>query len=611
MASSDDWETAKERVRDRVDFVGLVEEYVTLEERGKGYWGLCPFHTEDTPSFSVTPSMGIYKCFGCGAGGDVFDFYMEIESCDFKEALRRLADRVDVELPSSSGSGDDSRVPDRKQRLRDVTEYAADRYREAFRSEVGESARNYMKNRGYEDETLETFGIGFAPDGWRNLTKALKRDGYDLEDALEAGVVRRNDSGRVYDAFRGRIIFPIEDRSGNVVAFGGRILDPEDEESPKYLNSTDTPIFHKRQLLYGFPQARSSIRETGRCLLMEGYTDVMMCHQEGFESAVATLGTALTEQHVQQIKRTTDEVVLVYDGDRSGRRAARKGGEIALKNGLEVSVVIMPGETDPDDLLTEEPEAFRSYLEDRKDFLEFFMDWMVEEHSLDSASDKEEILREFYPLLKGISSAIQRGETLAWLAERLRLSEDVVRKVLNRFGSSRNKRRNSDRDEEAEATIKTETGELIEEIFFRSLAQHPESFEEVLDLLSVKDFEAKANRRLMNALVDLRQSEQSFDGENWMEFVDDELSGYLAGLLSWNEASHLAEGTDPVEIAKKIERLDSARRERTELLRELNEQDETNGPGELDEAKKALLEEVSNLKSRENSSDEEERTQDE
>jgi DNA primase len=597
MASSSDWETAKERIRDRIDFVGLVEEYVTLEERGKGYWGLCPFHTEDTPSFSVTPSMGIYKCFGCGAGGDVFDFFMKIENCEFKEALRRLADRADVDLPSGGSSESSSR----DDRLRAVTNYAAERYREAFWSEVGKPARRYMNDRGYTEETLEEFDVGFAPEGWRNLVKALKRDDYDLEDARDAGLVRTSDSGRVYDAFRGRVMFPIKNRGGDVVAFGGRILDPEDEESPKYLNSQDTPIFHKRQLLYGFSQARSAIRDSGRCLLMEGYTDVMMCHQEDFKSAVATLGTALTEQHVQRIKRTTDEVVLVYDGDRSGRQAARDGGEIALEHGLDVTVALLPEGRDPADLLTNPDESFESYLDERQPFLDFFMDWMIEEHSLDSASDKESILREFYPLLKSISSQLERNETVGWLADRLKLREEVVRGVLRKIASSGSNQSRGDRSTE-ERDVKTKTGEQIEEIFFQSLVLHPERFEEAVEILNVKDFAAEANQDLMRGLKQLHQSDRDFGGENWMDCVDEEYQSYLAGLLSYNEESRLAEGTDPVNIARKMKRLDSAQRERVELMRELAKQERNEGAGELDEAKKVMLEEAENLKFREQSS---------
>jgi DNA primase len=598
MSSTNDWEDAKERVRDRIDFVGLVEEYVNLEERGKGYWGLCPFHTEDTPSFSVTPSMGIFKCFGCGEGGDVFDFYMEIENCDFKEALRRLAERVDVDLPS----GTDEETSNRRSRLREISNYAAKCFRGAFWGDPGKQAREYMSDRGYDRETLEAFDVGYAPDGWQNLIKALKRDGYDLEEARDVGLIRTSDNGRPYDAFRNRIMFPIRDLSGDVVAFGGRILNGDDD-TPKYVNSTDSPIFHKRQILYGFPKARNSIRESGRCLLVEGYTDVMKCHQEGFSSAVATLGTALTEQHVQQVKRNTNELVLVYDGDVSGRQAARDGGEIAIQQGLDVSVLLMPEDEDPADVLSDSPESFRERLADRQSFMTFLFDWMVEEHSLEDAGSKETILKEFYPVLTAIDSEVEREETLGWLAEELGLREEVARNTLRKFhdqNRSSSSRPESDEEQTSES-MKRQTGELIEEIFFRSLVHHSENFEEAMTVLVPSDFVSETHQDLLRSLKELAESERGFSGENWMEFVDDRHSSYLAGLLSHNEESRLAEGTDPVEIANKIKTLDSAKRERAALLRELAEQDSESDPGTLDDAKKGLLKEVMNLKTREGS----------
>lgn len=599
MPSVDDWETAKETVRERLDFVGLVEEYVTLEERGKGYWGLCPFHSEDTPSFQVTPSMGIYKCFGCGQGGDVFDFYMEIENCDFNEALRRLAERVDVELPST---GADSGENSLRNRLFDVNDYAAEKYSSVFWDDVGDEARDYMLDRGYTEETLEQFDVGYAPEGWRNLTKALNRDGYDLKDAFKAGLIRKSDSGdNVYDTFRNRVVFPIRNLSGYVVAFGGRTLEGSDAETPKYVNSPESPIFQKRETLYGLTQARSTIRETGRCLMMEGYTDVMMCHQEGYESAVATLGTALTENHAQTLKRYLDEVVLIYDGDQSGQRAARRGGRIALDNGLKATVIILPGEKDPADILQEGPERFEELLETRRSYLDVLFDWLCEEHSLDNAESKERILEEFAPLIQGISSRVRREEKIGWLADRIGLRESLVRQTLQDQSSSQSRSRPSARNGRDTNNVKTGSGELIEEVFFRSLVSNPERFEESLNQINVKDFAAEANKSLMRALLQIRESAERFSPENWLDRLSEDQRRYLAGILSQNDDSRLAEGLDPVEVARKLKTLDSAAREMDELSRELAQQDDRNGPGEFDESKKVLLKEVMNLKAQEES----------
>ncbi|MFB6346009.1 MAG: DNA primase [bacterium] len=600
MPAVDDWETAKETVRERIDFVGLVEEYVTLEERGQGYWGLCPFHSEDTPSFSVTPSMGIYKCFGCGAGGDVFDFYMEIESCDFSDALRRLADRVGVELPSS---GEESSEDSLSNKLFDVNEYACEKYREAFNGEVGQQARSYMLDRGYTEETLDKFDVGYAPEGWRNLTKALKRDGYDLTNAFKAGLIRKSDDGsNIYDTFRDRVIFPIRNLSGYVVAFGGRILDGSDQDSPKYVNSPESPIFQKRETLYGLTQARSSIRETGRCLMMEGYTDVMMCHQEGYDTAVATLGTALTEHHAQVLKRYLDEIVLIYDGDESGQRAAKRGGRIALEEGIKTSVIILSEDQDPADLLQESPDRFQELLDNRRSYLTVLFDWLVEAYSLDDAASKEKIMEEFTPLVRSISSRVKREETISWLAEKLELRESLVRKSLQDQDSSSSKKPGSQTRPTASHdnnSVKGGSGELIEEVFFRCLVFNPDVFEDVMDLINVKDFAAETNKELMRALVEIRENGEQFTPENWLDHIPEDKRRYLAGILSQNDESRLARGLDPLEVARKLKTLDSAERELQELSRELAQQDDRNGPGEFDESKKVLLKEVMNLKAQE------------
>lgn len=578
MSGSAEWERVREEIRSRVDFVSLAEDYVTLEQRGKSHWGLCPFHAEDTPSFAVTPEMGIFKCFGCGEGGDVYDFVMAVEGCDFMGALRMLGERVGVELPGSGARGPDGDGP--RQRMLSLNQDAAERYVECFWSERGRKARRYLLERGYEEELLREFEVGYSPDEWEYLTGIVREGEHDLEDALELGLVGENDDGGYYDRFYDRVMFPIHNLGGRVIGFGGRRLS-EDVDAPKYFNSPESPVFRKREFLYGLPQARRAVRESGRCLLMEGYTDVLRCHQEGFEHAVATLGTALTEEHVTVLKRYTEEVVLVYDGDEAGIRAARRGGRVALEGGLEASVVLLPAGRDPDDLLREDPAVFRDHLEEREPYLRALFDWLAEETDPGTARGKETILKGLVPLIANLSTEVRRREAVAWLASRLSVEESLVYDLLSG-------RRGDPDDGSVRDRLKRQGSQTIEEVFFRSLAFHPEAFEEALERVEAEDFSDPRSRHLLEALEELRRDEVDFSPEAWMDRLSGEASEYLAGLLSWSDESRFASGIDPLKVAEKL-RVDASRRERGRLARTLSERDSGTEAGRLSEEKKELL----------------------
>ncbi len=577
MSESSRWERAREEVRSRVDFVALVEDYVTLEQRGKSHWGLCPFHAEDTPSFAVTPEMGIFKCFGCGEGGDVYDFVMAIEGCDFVEALRMLGERVGVELPDSGTKSPDEDDP--RGRVLSLNRAAADRYEECLWGERGRDARGYLLERGYDEAVLREFEVGYSPDEWEFFTGVVRGGEHELEDALRVGLVGENDDGGYYDRFYDRIMFPIHNLSGRVIGFGGRRLS-DDADAPKYFNSPESPVFKKRESLYGLPQARRAVRESGRCLLMEGYTDVLRCHQEGFEHAVATLGTALTEEHVGVLKRYTEEIVLVYDGDEAGIRAARRGGRVAVEGGLEASVVLLPPGRDPDDLLREDVSVFREHLEERTSYLRALFEWLTGENDPGTAGGKETILKALVPLIASLPTEVRRREAVGWLASRLSVEESLIYDLLSG--------RSAGPEGSVRDRLKRQGSQTIEEVFFRSLAYQPDRFEEALDRVEVEDFSDPRSRRLLEALGDLRRDDAAFSPEAWMDRLSGETAEYLAGLLSWDDESRFASGIDPVEVAKKL-RVDASRRERGQLARTLSERDSGTEAGQLNEEKKELL----------------------
>lgn len=334
----------REAIRDRIDLVELVSEYVRLERAGKNFKGLCPFHTEKTPSFFVSPLLNRFHCFGCGASGDAFAFVMRIEGLSFREAMRRLAERAGIELREESLP---QAAPDELDRLRRLVYAANFFYRQCLRR--APRAQQYLAQRGLTPETIEAFELGYAPDGWDHLLHFLQRHNFSLADAERAGLLKaRDDNSGYYDRFRNRITFPIHDASGRVVAFGARTLG---DEEPKYLNSPETPLFEKRHTFYGWHFARGEILRQKTALIVEGYLDLIMLHQYGFTHSLATLGTAFTEEHATRLKRLVERVYLIFDSDAAGVRATLRAGEVLAQAGIPALVVRLPRGDDPDSLL--------------------------------------------------------------------------------------------------------------------------------------------------------------------------------------------------------------------------------------------------------------------
>lgn len=370
-----------QEVRDRVDIVDLIGRYVELRKTGRNYVGLCPFHQEKSPSFNVNPALRGYKCFGCGAGGDGIRFVMEIEGKGFIEAIRKLAEMSEVSLPASVGRG--SSGPDRSERddAYAVMRAATELYREfLIKAPEGEAGRAYLATRGITGEMAESFRLGYAPApteaGWDTLSRALQKQGLSLEMAQKLGLLRKSERrGSTYDSFRGRLMFPVIQPGGEVIAFSGRVVPPHDEASdgsppPKYVNSSESFLFHKGNSLFGLAVARPAIRAQARAILVEGNVDVVMLHQRGHQETVAPLGTALTEHQARLLARFTSQVVMCFDGDKAGRKAAGSALPLLLDQDLDVRLVLLPEGEDPDSLGA---ERFANLLADARSALEVAM----------------------------------------------------------------------------------------------------------------------------------------------------------------------------------------------------------------------------------------------
>lgn len=355
----------KERIVEMNDIVDVVGERVALKRQGRGFVGLCPFHEDHNPSMTVNPAMKIFKCWSCGAGGDVIRFIERFHHMDFKQALRLLAERVGIRVEERGGAESSEAVA----LLRRTMDWAKAFFRRQFEGPAGAVARDYCARRGITRETIERFELGFAPDGWTALTEAAARSGVPANGLQLAQLTLTSDKGRVFDRFRNRLIFPIQDAQGRCVAFGGRTLG---DDSAKYLNSPETPLFSKSRILFGFDKARPTIGEKREVIVVEGYIDAIMLHQAGVTNVVATLGTALTESHVKLVKHLVDRVFICFDGDEAGERAADRALEATLRHGLEVRVVILPSGQDPADcILAHGAEGFTTNLHSAQDALEF------------------------------------------------------------------------------------------------------------------------------------------------------------------------------------------------------------------------------------------------
>ena len=418
-----------QRIRDATDIVDLISEHVQLVKKGRNYSGLCPFHDEKTPSFSVDPDRQFYHCFGCGVGGNVFKFIQEIDRVTFVEAVKFLAERTGIALPERSGpSREEAAADDELYRANDLAQKYF--HHLLLNDDVGASARTYLQARGLAGDTIEHFGLGYAPSEWDALLKVAGRRGLSPQILERAGLAlpRSTGSGH-YDRFRDRIAFPIANLSNRTIAFGARALQPDQE--PKYLNSPETSIYQKGRVLYGLSETRDVIRRQDAVLVVEGYMDLISLAQIGIQHVVATSGTALTEDHCRLLARFARQVVLLFDGDAAGSTAAMRALEVLLSTGLDVRVVSLPSEHDPDTFVQKHgPDALLKRAENAQSVLDFYLEQLAQQYDLSSVEGKGRAVETFKPLIAKLSKpqeAVRRDLLLREVAQRLSVDEQALR----------------------------------------------------------------------------------------------------------------------------------------------------------------------------------------
>ena len=417
-----------EAVMARLDIVDVVGSYVTLRRQGRNLLGLCPFHNEKTPSFSVAPDKQIFYCFGCHKGGNALKFLMEIEGLGFQEAVERAAGLVGLEMPQEQMSPQENQAMQRRRQYFRMTEAAAGFYQQALWSEAGREARDYLARRGISAEVAKSFRLGLA-EGWDGAVRRLLAAGWQLADIEETGLVSRNTrregQNSFFDKFHHRLIFPILDYKGQTVAFGGRILG---DGQPKYLNSPETAYFHKSQNLYGLYQAASAIRREDEAVLMEGYMDVIAAHQAGVNTAVASLGTAFNAEHARLLRRYTTRVLLAYDGDSAGMNAADKAIDILREAGFGVRLLQIPDGMDPDDFLRQYGKAGWDKLVAARaqDFWQYRLGRALRGNDVATVPGKVAVMRELKPYLNSCSDAVELDSVVSLVARALGVGTDTV-----------------------------------------------------------------------------------------------------------------------------------------------------------------------------------------
>jgi len=513
-----------DEIRHRISIAGLVGERIPLKRSGRNFKASCPFHKEKTPSFMVSDDKGIYHCFGCGEGGDVFNFVMKFDGVGFSDAVRYLASKAGIEVEEERDPEARSREEEasrRRRLLMRVNELAREHFQATLADpKRGKGARDYLQSRGITEEIFKQHMLGLADDSWDSLVTRLGEKRAPVELAEELGLVRRRDSGGYYDFFRDRLIFPIMTPRGETIGFGGRALSGDDGTA-KYINSPDSPVYHKSASVYGLDRSAHAIRSSDQSVLVEGYMDFIALHQAGIENVAAPLGTALTQGHVSVLARYTRNMVLIFDGDEAGQRAAVRALAVFIESGIMPRVVVLPSGEDPDSMVRKEgAEAFRSRIDRARSLFEYFVEITVEDTGLDSAG-KGEALRRIVPLLRKVTDHVDASVLGQYLSRRLDVPEAVISRAV---GSGARSAGTSLAVKAKEVGCGEYSGaeRSAERMLVEAVLRHPEIAGDVFGRISPADFGDEWCRTVAGILMDASARSDGLDVGDVIEGLDDE-----------------------------------------------------------------------------------------
>ncbi|MFZ5844957.1 MAG: DNA primase [Patescibacteria group bacterium] len=539
-----------EEIKSRLNIADIIGRRIPLKKAGRNFKALCPFHSEKTPSFIVSPERQIFHCFGCGAGGSIFDFVMAYDRVDFAEALQDLADLAGVKLTPRTFAAPQDKL---KQRLLEVNHLASEFYHYLLtQHQLGHACRAYLKGRGISDKSVKTFALGYSPNSWDGLLKFLRKKGYEEELMEKAGLVVRGPGGSFYDLFRGRVMFTLKNHRGDIVGFSGRILDeevhPEQSRGAKYINSPETPVYVKSNILYGLDVTRSNIQKENEAVVVEGEFDVISSFQAGIGNVVAIKGSALTEGHVRLLRRYTEKLTLALDSDVAGDAAARRGIEIADSVGLDIKVAVLSQGKDPDEAARENPGLLKKTLKEAVPVYDYFIASAVARYGTTTAFGKKKIGEELLPVLTKIENPIVQGHYVKKLARTLEVEEETIAEGLRRVSRAllRHPREEVTLPKEESPVSRQEKLETYLLALILQGHRHQEWLAQLKDKVQFSDFSLRAVAQILSRLEEfLAKNKAAFSAKDFADTLPKELAAIFDHAYLW-DTSPFIEDEDEV-----------------------------------------------------------------
>ena len=577
-----------EEVRSSNDIVDVISQYVTLKRSGRNYFGLCPFHKEKSPSFSVSPDKQIFHCFGCGVGGNVFHFLSKIENITFRESIEELAERAGITLPVLD-SREDTKQMELKTKVYEINALAAQFYHENLYKPSSKIAQEYIKKRKLDNKTLQSFLIGYSGN-FDELYQMLKQKGYTEEQMMASSMIVKSDRGRYLDRFRKRVMFPIQDVRGKIIAFGGRVLD---DSKPKYMNSPETIVYSKGRHLFGMNLAKNS--GSKKIIIVEGYMDAISLHQRGINNAVASLGTALTEAQGRLLRKYSEQVIIGYDADGAGQAATLRGLEILQNLGCDIRILQIEGAKDPDEFVVKYgPERFNLYVEKAISLIEYKVKMLKKELNIDNANDKIKFLNEIAKLLSKITNELEKEVYVEKIAKEYGISQEAIYAQINKLMYANQKgikvlekntvvpvRKKVEQAEQLSAgTIKRE-----KMLIFLLIAPDYDGYRKINENITLEDIQSEQNKKIIKILYEHFRNGDSNTSNclDWFEEEDD--INYLTSIMAEDfEITDMDKCLEDVihfyqkervqkqknELIKKLESGSLTKEEESKLVQELN-----------------------------------------
>lgn len=524
-----------DEIRNKNDIVDIISQYVILKRSGRNFFGLCPFHKEKSPSFSVSPDKQIFHCFGCGVGGNVFHFIEKIENLSFIETIEMLADRAGINLPTINNNVDDKLLK-LKSRVYDVNETAAKFYHENLYKPTSKEAQNYIKKRKLDNRTLKNFLIGYSGT-FNELYIHLKENGFSDEEILASSLVNRNENGKFIDRFRKRLMFPIQDTRNRVIAFGGRVLD---DSKPKYINSPENIVYSKGRHLFGLNVAKRE--QIKKIIIVEGYMDAISLHQRGITNVVASLGTAMTESQGRLLRKSSEQVIIGYDADGAGQAATVRGLEILQNLGCDIRILQIEGAKDPDEFVTKYgPERFLKYVDNAISLVEYKVKVLKQNLNIDNANDKIKFLKEIAKELSKISNNIEREVYADKISLEYKISKEAIYSEINKliYGKNDNEKKLvASKTVKPQKRVVEETNQAVakrEGLIIYLLINYPsESYLKIKEAVSIDDIKSKRNKKILTKLYE--ELEKGYSNINnvldW--FQEEEIINYLTSIMAYD-----------------------------------------------------------------------------